>query len=297
MLSDPEFYELDPLLEESIRFVIKECRPSILAVQRQFKIGYNRAARIIEQLECVGVVTSQDLNGNRAVIGVVDSIALYLEMASLYENSVKKAIYNQKQKAIEESNSFETERKIESVTNRKIIIWLQNTEQLTYSGDEIHILKSFAPFEHLFSKQKRHKELDYDSCSDILNGYKFTAIMQCRTPLSVLVQHGRLEKKPMHRLPLIAKEQWQGVWIPVLKSYRELGMDVNEIPMGTMASEIGQIPEDGGDYLRFLIFARTIKESKGSNEEKHKLIDLGMNMYGQDGMALRPYMEKYSFWG
>nr|WP_305729022.1 DNA translocase FtsK [Shewanella sp. NIFS-20-20] len=58
----------DPLYDEAVAFVTETRRGSISSVQRKFKIGYNRAARIIEQMEAQGVVSSQGHNGNREVL-------------------------------------------------------------------------------------------------------------------------------------------------------------------------------------------------------------------------------------
>ena len=60
--------EEDPLYDEAVRFVTESRRASISAVQRKLKIGYNRAARMIESMEMAGVVTSMNTNGSREVI-------------------------------------------------------------------------------------------------------------------------------------------------------------------------------------------------------------------------------------
>ncbi|CAI1067295.1 DNA translocase FtsK [Serratia proteamaculans] len=60
--------ELDPLFDQAVEFVVDKRRASISGVQRQFRIGYNRAARIIEQMETQGIVSAQGHNGNREVL-------------------------------------------------------------------------------------------------------------------------------------------------------------------------------------------------------------------------------------
>ncbi|WP_349617126.1 DNA translocase FtsK [Azotobacter salinestris] len=60
--------EEDPLYDEAVRFVTESRRASISAVQRKLKIGYNRAARMIEAMEMAGVVSSMNTNGSREVI-------------------------------------------------------------------------------------------------------------------------------------------------------------------------------------------------------------------------------------
>ncbi|MEZ2745131.1 DNA translocase FtsK [Halopseudomonas bauzanensis] len=60
--------EEDALYDEAVRFVTESRRASISAVQRKLKIGYNRAARMIESMEMAGVVTPMNTNGSREVI-------------------------------------------------------------------------------------------------------------------------------------------------------------------------------------------------------------------------------------
>jgi S-DNA-T family DNA segregation ATPase FtsK/SpoIIIE len=60
--------ESDPLFDEAVRIVTETRRASISGVQRRLKIGYNRAARMIEQMESIGIVGPQQSNGNREVL-------------------------------------------------------------------------------------------------------------------------------------------------------------------------------------------------------------------------------------
>jgi S-DNA-T family DNA segregation ATPase FtsK/SpoIIIE len=64
--SDTE--DTDPLFDEAVRIVIETRRASISGVQRRLKIGYNRAARLIEEMERIGIVGAQESNGNREVL-------------------------------------------------------------------------------------------------------------------------------------------------------------------------------------------------------------------------------------
>jgi len=61
-------YEADPLYDDAVAFVISSRRASISAVQRQMRIGYNRAARLVEQMEASGLVSPMESNGNRTVL-------------------------------------------------------------------------------------------------------------------------------------------------------------------------------------------------------------------------------------
>jgi len=60
--------ENDPLYDEAVAVVLKSRRASISSVQRQLRIGYNRAARLIEQMEASGLVSAMETNGNRTVL-------------------------------------------------------------------------------------------------------------------------------------------------------------------------------------------------------------------------------------
>ncbi|MDG2391977.1 MAG: DNA translocase FtsK, partial [Thalassotalea sp.] len=67
-VAESEDQEMDVLYDEALAFVTESRRASISGVQRKFRIGYNRAARIIEQMEASGVVSSPGHNGNREVL-------------------------------------------------------------------------------------------------------------------------------------------------------------------------------------------------------------------------------------
>ena len=60
--------ESDPLYDEAVAFVTETRKASISSVQRKLRIGYNRSARLIEQMEATGVVTSMSTNGSREVL-------------------------------------------------------------------------------------------------------------------------------------------------------------------------------------------------------------------------------------
>jgi len=63
-----EAAEADPLYDQAVAYVLKTRRASISSVQRQLRIGYNRAARMIEDMERAGLVSSMQSNGNREVL-------------------------------------------------------------------------------------------------------------------------------------------------------------------------------------------------------------------------------------
>lgn len=65
---DADSAESDPLYDQAVQFVIESRRASISSVQRRLKIGYNRAARMIEQMEAVGLVSAPGSNGTREIL-------------------------------------------------------------------------------------------------------------------------------------------------------------------------------------------------------------------------------------
>ena len=60
--------EKDPLYDQAVEIVLRTRRPSISLVQRHLRIGYNRAARLIEDMERAGLVSPMQSNGNREVL-------------------------------------------------------------------------------------------------------------------------------------------------------------------------------------------------------------------------------------
>jgi DNA segregation ATPase FtsK/SpoIIIE, S-DNA-T family len=68
LFGDSPDTEADPLYDEAVSFVLRTRRASISSVQRQLRIGYNRAARLVEQMETAGLVSPMGNNGNREVL-------------------------------------------------------------------------------------------------------------------------------------------------------------------------------------------------------------------------------------
>lgn len=99
---------------------------------------------------------------------------------------------------------------------------------------------------------------------DVLSGATFCATMQLRTPLRILKRHNE-EFNGTGPPPAIPGCGWDdGIWVPKTKTFKELGIDLPEFDDGMMASDIGEVPLDGGDYLKFLLAVREIVEKEGA---------------------------------
>lgn len=125
--------------------------------------------------------------------------------------------------------------------------------------------------------------------SDIISGLRFCATMQLRTPLRVLRRHGELFFDLPNEPPHIARAQWEGIWTSQTHSFRELGIELDEHPAAQMASSIGPIPFDGGDYLKFLIAVREIVELANSIEDRlaRLYIEVSKSQWTQFGHACK----------
>lgn len=108
--------------------------------------------------------------------------------------------------------------------------------------------------------------------NDLIKGCTFSATMSLDTPARVLIRHGEVHDG-LSDPPQIAKEQWEGMWRPNLKSWKEItGIDIEDFKSSSMASDIGQIPPDGGEYLKFLLRVRGIVEGADSVKSRKRAL-------------------------
>jgi hypothetical protein len=112
-----------------------------------------------------------------------------------------------------------------------------------------------------------HRGFNVQANNDIVSGYRFCATIQMRTPLRVLRRHGEVHQGIGSEPPEIATEMWEGIWVPIARTFRDLGLDIDE-PNFTMASDVGPIPQDGGDYLKFLLLVREAAEGGGTIKDR-----------------------------
>ncbi|HCH7897830.1 TPA: hypothetical protein NHU29_005572 [Raoultella ornithinolytica] len=281
----------DPLFDQAVSFVIENRKASIAGVQRQFRIGYSRASRLVEQMEAIGVVSVQGSDGNREVLASSQFDLDALGLQALKEERERR-YQEELSRQAKVANSVDEQLRLSAITNKRIVIWLKDTGNIAPSGNKVLILKSSSPFEYLAQQQKNKLKPGDAEYSDILDGYRFSATMQMRTPTSVLCQHGRIDKVPAHKLPRIVKQDWQGIWLPHLKPAEELGSWARDVK-GAMASDVGYVPQDGGDFLRFLLLAHQIVEDGLDRDDALRWMNICRDMVGSDGEAIGSFIEHY----
>jgi hypothetical protein len=94
---------------------------------------------------------------------------------------------------------------------------------------------------------------------DMIIGWRFSASMMPWVRLSVLRRHGEFHAGSKVSLPTITNDLDEGIWSPVTRTFRDLGIDIE--PHATMASAVGYIASDGGEFLPFLIEMRECVET------------------------------------
>lgn len=145
----------------------------------------------------------------------------------------------------------------------KIFLRKENNET---ASNPLRVILQYEP-----TKESKTNISDaWEKNQDIIIGVEFIATMQIRTPLRVLLRHGELHTNINSESPKIAKEMWEGIWVPITKTWRELGVPIEEIPESTHASDIGPILVN--DYLPFLISLRKIVELNDSIENRIKML-------------------------
>jgi hypothetical protein len=104
--------------------------------------------------------------------------------------------------------------------------------------------------------------------NDMIIGWEYCATLDLETPLVALEMDGVTQPgvEPPAQIPGTSARD--GVWLPVTKSFCDLGVDLPEVPPGERASPIGPVPKDGGDLRRFLIEYRRIEECTASLPER-----------------------------
>lgn len=157
----------------------------------------------------------------------------------------------------------------------------------------IYLVRSYSPFKNLAETDPIPAYLNQLGSNFKIKGYKFSATMQMRNSEAILKQHGRIERCKFGDLPSIANLSWEGSWTVITQTWRDLGIDIDEIPVGTMSSDFGQIPADGGDYLRFLLFVKRINSYVMPYLEKKKWIRIGYNAIGEDGEPFGKFMDHF----
>lgn len=106
----------------------------------------------------------------------------------------------------------------------------------------------------------------YHGNDELMNGLIFQATLQLRTPLEILKHHNEVFNNKHKAPPQYAKEGWEGMWLPNLKTWREMGIDEDELPNHTVSTDIGSLEDDEAEkYYKFLLEFHTIVENNHLN--------------------------------
>ncbi|MCD8545375.1 MAG: helix-hairpin-helix domain-containing protein [Sulfurospirillum cavolei] len=106
----------------------------------------------------------------------------------------------------------------------------------------------------------------YNGNDELMNGLIFQATLQLRTPLEILKHHNEIFNNKHKAPPKYAKEGWEGMWLPNLKTWREMGIDEDELPNHTVSTDIGSLEDDEAEkYYKFLLEFHTIVENNHLN--------------------------------
>lgn len=132
----------------------------------------------------------------------------------------------------------------------------------------------------------------YNGNDEIMNGLIFQATLQLRTPLEILKHHNEVFNNKHKAPPQYAKEGWEGMWVPILKTWRELGIDEDEMDDSTCSSDIGYLNQkEQTEYEDFLIKFHTI--SGNEDIETEKKVDAILSLCETD-KTFKIYFDKHS---
>jgi hypothetical protein len=159
-----------------------------------------------------------------------------------------------------------------------------------HAASNIPVIDSYSPFADRAKYLSPALKIATDRA---IYGFEFVATIQMRMPLLALEQHGRIERCNEGRLPRLIKNQSEGIWIHKTAGFRSIGLNIDEFPMGEMASEIGPIPADGGDLLRFLILVKRIASCSTDLHEKAELMEAATILCGAGGHDFGSFMKRW----
>ncbi|MCU9570631.1 DNA translocase FtsK [Proteus mirabilis] len=242
---------------KAIDYVILINRASPRRLQRHFRIGFHRAERIINQLEYLGVITPLNQDDYREVLGYPTHYRPFDTSGfSTPIGTAQTPLFSELPLG---TQSLEYRCLIQAIVWQRIVVWV---EEIEIEGGTTNILKSVSPFEYLIDTHS--DDIYQDTLRNNASSYRFLATLRPETPLDVLRQHGRISNQPCWKLPRIAQEEWQGLWVPNEAGWESLCEENIHQPRGigewpdlpnkSMKPLVHGLQEDGGDYLRYLIY-------------------------------------------
>ena len=162
---------------------------------------------------------------------------------------------------------------------------------------EPYLFKKEMPYPNQSSGDLQSKPLEEWSWAsngddEVVKGLIFKATLQSRTPLEVLKHHNEIFNDKHKAPPQYAKEGWEGMWVPILKTWRELGIDEDEMDDSTCSSDIGYLNQkEQTEYEDFLIKFHTI--SGNEDIETEKKVDAILSLCETD-KTFKIYFDKHS---
>lgn len=106
---------------------------------------------------------------------------------------------------------------------------------------------------------------------ELFSGWVYQAEFRLETPLTALLNHGEFREAVDH-IDTVTADQKHGGWVQKTRSFREMGLDVDEVKHTFIASIVGPIPPNGGLFLEYLIELRKIIESDAEVSKKKELL-------------------------
>lgn len=159
-----------------------------------------------------------------------------------------------------------------------------------------HLFKKESPYADGSVGDLQNKPLEQWAWADdnVVKGLTFHATLQLRTPLAILKHHNEIfQDRNMPPPPQYAKEGWEGIWLPLLRTFREIGIDVDDPEEGGCASDIGSLDANQAkDYYEFLLKFHTISEDNNLNVEEK--INQLKNLY-HSNQHYNNYLDSSSF--
>lgn len=173
---------------------------------------------------------------------------------------------------------------LQAMKEKSVFTWVEEKKRRFVLSFNEYTALSYSPFESIFKSKLKGND------SGLISGFVFYTYISIENDISVLSQHGRIEVCPYESLPKLTQHEWQGTWFNIELNPKGVRDGLSEGKKITISSQIGQVPEDGGDFLRFVMMVKKIQSSGFSEEKKKNWLNVLYNTTGYDGVSFRRYI-------